>query len=267
MIILGSVTLLLGLFGCCAACQNVEMVSLFGLLLTIVLLLQLVVGFYLFYTRDSFRTGTKEALRLTIATNYTGLEPSQNTGLVTNLWDALMLQMECCGVDSFRDFALSPQWIENGQSTIPMACCAMKDKSDPSAGPRVAACRMFPTMVDSNKEVGCFVYIWRHIEPVIEKFFLLLLVLGSLKLIAGLLCCCICSTMATRRRRSCGGGGSRHCISGVVTVQQQQPRSCQCNCRYPAVNLCTAGAMSRRAGSRGAVGGCTHVYCHHDFCT
>lgn len=247
IIVIGALTFLLGVFGCFATFQAVEVVLFFGLTVTFVLLVEFSVGLYLYYVRETFYTRTKESLRMTIATNYTGNSNPDEMGLVSFFWNAVMARFECCGVDSFRDFALSDQWVQFGKETIPIACCGLRDKSDPSEGAKVISCPSFPTFVDSNKEVGCFPYIRRYVEAGVNSFFGLLVFVCVLELITALFCCCICSTMAKPERKP-------PCTPPPCTPPCPRRRSCQCPCRYPTYG----------GGGRGVR--CSHIYCHHDFC-
>lgn len=265
MIILGSITLMVGLLGCCAVFQTTEMIALAGLLLTLILIVESVTGLYIYLTRDSIRTTTKEAFRNMIQNNYTGIMPPSDSGIVAIFWDAIMVQMECCGVDNFRDFALSEQWVENGQATIPPVCCMFKDKGSPKDGFVAPTCPLFPTPFDSNKEIGCFPFIYRYIEPAILGLFTLLVILCIMQLCAALLSCCICTTASMECRRS----PCRRCPPPIVYECEPMPpriRTCQCDYGYPTCSVCSfRGGGGFGCGDMGGGGGCPHIYCHHDF--
>lgn len=49
---------------------------------------------------------------------------------ISLMWNQLMAQFQCCGVDSYSDFETSPFWLQNkGSRTIPDACCKLSDKT------------------------------------------------------------------------------------------------------------------------------------------
>lgn len=68
-------------------------------------------------------TETKGLLKLTIQKNYTVNENDS----VTYVWNHLMAQLQCCGVDGFRDFGEAEQWKGYTQKVVPEACCVLED--------------------------------------------------------------------------------------------------------------------------------------------
>lgn len=54
--------------------------------------------------------------------NYTANENDS----VTFVWNHLMAQLQCCGVDNFRDFAEAEQWKSYTQKVVPEACCVLQ---------------------------------------------------------------------------------------------------------------------------------------------
>lgn len=44
------------------------------------------------------------------------------------MWNHLMSQMQCCGVDGYKDFDESDKWVSGRNRTVvPSACCVMTD--------------------------------------------------------------------------------------------------------------------------------------------
>lgn len=205
LMLFGTITIMLSIFGYCVAHQSGTMVTMYSGALCSILALQMIGGAYVQTKRGTLHMRAKSALQTTIARNYTGnsilAADISSAGLITNLWDSVMVSMQCCGVDSFRDFAHSEQWLRNGNSTIPLACCALKDISDPRAGFRTKTCPAFPTYEDSHKERGCFKYIWQVAEPVLDYSLLLMATICALEFLTALLCCCIYSLVLEQRNR------------------------------------------------------------------
>lgn len=282
LILLGCVTFVLGLLGCCALFESVELVAITGLVLIVVLILEAGAGIYVYSIRESLRSGTKEALRKTIATDYKGINSSDATSSVSHFWDVVMARLECCGVDSYRDFNSSTRWIHSQANwTIPIACCVLKDKTNIEAGGVLdPTCPLVPTQTNSNKEIGCFNFIWRSIASLIENFFTILIVLCAAELVALLFSCCICAPLTSD---GWGDGGGRRqqqlqgmyspchiCTSTIVGCAVAVPRIpvCRRDCRGPMVSMRTMCSGGRRGGGSGCDGtgiGCAHIYCHHDF--
>lgn len=55
---------------------------------------------------------------------------AKETDAVTLMWNQLMAQFKCCGVEDYKDFETSSFWLENkGNRTIPEACCVLTEKA------------------------------------------------------------------------------------------------------------------------------------------
>lgn len=62
--------------------------------------------------------------------------------------------MECCGVDSYKDFEQAHKWITMKNTTIPAACCKFEDKEDLVLMDR--QCPNSPSDSNSNQNRGCY---------------------------------------------------------------------------------------------------------------
>ncbi|XP_030072670.1 tetraspanin-7-like [Microcaecilia unicolor] len=114
----GAAVLLWGFLGCLgAATEHRRLLRAYGLFQLAVLAAGLAAGLCgLFYRRDiaeGFRAGLREAVQ-----DYGDREETADA------LDALQRSLRCCGVDSYRDWLLSPWSAEQGyNSSVPASCC------------------------------------------------------------------------------------------------------------------------------------------------
>lgn len=68
--------------------------------------------------------------------------------------------MDCCGVDSYKDFEQAHKWISMKNTTIPAACCKFEDKTDMVLIDK--QCPLSPSDSNSNQNRGCYdsIYDW-----------------------------------------------------------------------------------------------------------
>jgi len=70
---------------------------------------------------------TESFLKTTIKEYKSSGKEKDGTSL---MWNQLMAQFKCCGVNSFTDFETSPFWLSNrGSRMVPEACCQLADKT------------------------------------------------------------------------------------------------------------------------------------------
>lgn len=76
---------------------------------------------------------------------------AKETDAVTLMWNQLMAQFKCCGVEDYKDFETSSFWLANkGNRTIPEACCVLAEKT--LLKPVDQSCVYTPTDVNSYFE-------------------------------------------------------------------------------------------------------------------
>ncbi|KAH3692529.1 hypothetical protein DPMN_194370 [Dreissena polymorpha] len=93
---------------------------------------------------------------------YKGIASSEVYSLA---WNVIMIQFQCCGVDSYRDFNESNAWekhpIPNNPSLTlqtPIACC----KTLPSGTLHSDfMCAIQYNSLTSNGEMGCYDAVWK----------------------------------------------------------------------------------------------------------
>ena len=97
--------------------------SQYGLFLLVILILEVTACGLAAAYKNRAKTETKNYLQTTISKYYSSHDRNQSDA-VTLMWNYLMSEMHCCGVDDYRDFALSDKWNESkGNRIIPEACC------------------------------------------------------------------------------------------------------------------------------------------------
>lgn len=93
------------------------------------------------------RTETKNYLQSTITRYYS---TSQRTDAVSLMWNHLMIEMKCCGVNDYTDFSKSDSWnLYRGNKTIPEACCHQVIRDDGESRPRDDTCTTSPSETNS----------------------------------------------------------------------------------------------------------------------
>lgn len=91
------------------------------------MVLELTAGGLAYAYKDKAKTETKTFLQSTITRYYSSTEKGD---AVTLMWNHMMSQMSCCGIDSYRDFDSSENWKANrGDRTVPETCCKLSDKT------------------------------------------------------------------------------------------------------------------------------------------
>lgn len=64
------------------------------------------------------------------------------------MWNNMMAQLKCCGVNSYEDFKLSDAWVKNSANrALPEACCVLSDKA--LFKPLYPECVSNPTNINS----------------------------------------------------------------------------------------------------------------------
>lgn len=108
--------------------------------------------------------------------------------------------MECCGVDSYRDFDRSNKWTNYKNTSIPAACCKFEDKEHMVLAD--AQCPDHPTDSNSYQNRGCF----DAIVAMISKHRMWIIITGCvvavIELILIILSFCLSSSINKYRRMS-----------------------------------------------------------------
>uniref|UniRef100_A0A8D8VXT7 Tetraspanin n=1 Tax=Cacopsylla melanoneura TaxID=428564 RepID=A0A8D8VXT7_9HEMI len=122
LIVAGGLICIVSFLGYCGACCNSScMMTLYGCFILIFLIMQIAAGCLAFFYKqrvgDEIRLFLKDSIR-----DYYNVSPVNQSNSATLMWNYLMAQLSCCGVDDFTDFNLSRQWNTSGLQ-VPPACC------------------------------------------------------------------------------------------------------------------------------------------------
>lgn len=87
------------------------------------------------------------------------------------MWNQLMAQFKCCGVNSYSDFEQSQLWLQNKSSRqIPEACCVLADKT--LLTPQDLNCPYSPSDINSYYMKVCRIFKRFSEFQMFLKFFL-----------------------------------------------------------------------------------------------
>jgi len=119
IIVIGIIIFVIAFFGCCGSCsENTCMVYTFAFLLFFILLAQFGAAIAAFVLEidpgQVLETNMEKAL-----VDY-GVEDHE---VITNTWDAVQEELECCGVTNFTDWRQTERFQSGG---VPDSCCKNK---------------------------------------------------------------------------------------------------------------------------------------------
>jgi hypothetical protein len=162
MVILGTIILLLGLLGCGgAANENRCLLTCYAMILLIFMLMEIAAGSAALVYRKEARNYIKAAMKSTLD-QYIPSTSREDRGGVSLMWDRIMANYECCGVDNSTDIEHSKHWHAQEYMKIPMACCILRDKMGIS--PTDAKCAKNPSDENSNMNKGCYNSLAAEVE-------------------------------------------------------------------------------------------------------
>jgi len=175
--------------GCCGNRRAKGCLITYGILITIVVIVEIVAAVLVlnvFHAEVSEET--KQFLEKTLKTDYK--HPSEGKANdVTVLWDTIMTNLGCCGVNDYLDF------MNEGSNVIPAACCLTPSINstlpslpescpDPADGP-------LPQMIQ-----GCYPLLVQGSIPAIAAS----LTIVAIFQVAGIiLACCLATKVETSR--------------------------------------------------------------------
>lgn len=90
---------------------------------------------------------TKNFLQSTISRYYASTE---STDAVSLMWNHLMGELRCCGVENYKDFDLSEKWrVRSNDRVVPEACCVLERQKGVFI-PRDPTCPKSPSESNSH---------------------------------------------------------------------------------------------------------------------
>ncbi|XP_060067598.1 tetraspanin-9-like [Ylistrum balloti] len=172
LIVFGVVLLSLVIVGYCGTCcMSRCLLIIYGVILIILVLGQIIGLILLFASRDTLSDQIKSPLKDSL-TDYKG---DQALDFVSVAWNAVMLQMSCCGVDTYKDFDVASKWgksYTDGATTInglatPLVCCtetARQNLGNSGSVTAILDCAKSPLSSDNNYQNGCYDAVWDEID-------------------------------------------------------------------------------------------------------
>ncbi|KAK7109614.1 hypothetical protein V1264_013626 [Littorina saxatilis] len=157
LIVLGLVIAIVAFLGITGATCCVKHVLIVYLVITLVLFLaQLIMLLIFVIDRSVYDDAVKPALKDTIQEEFTGFEGNDAPSLI---WNALMIELKCCGVDSYSDFTGAKKWTDGTKYITPRACCK---KVDTATGD---ACATFAgaSDINNNWKTGCYEKLYDYV--------------------------------------------------------------------------------------------------------
>ncbi|XP_063978296.1 tetraspanin-18 isoform X1 [Diachasmimorpha longicaudata] len=157
LIVAGALTFIVSFLGYCGAMfESRCLLCVYGILILVVLILECVVVGLAFGLKGDAERSTKDFLKSTIK-YYNSNE--DKTEAVTAAWDGAMIQLKCCGVESYRDFQHNRDWTTTGKM-IPEACC----KRGHDGVLEDLSCPLSPSESNSYFQTGCYEAVSQAIE-------------------------------------------------------------------------------------------------------
>ncbi|KAL4229102.1 Tetraspanin-11 [Mactra antiquata] len=144
----------LSFLGCCGACCKVGFVLWLYAIVIIVFFIGEAIAIGLLYGKPEIITNELKASLV----DYKGVASDE---VYSVAWNIIMIQFQCCGVDSYRDFDISTSWNKSPVASVnlvtPVACC----KTLPTEhDPKEFKCATTYDPSINNGESGCFQTVW-----------------------------------------------------------------------------------------------------------
>lgn len=143
---------------CCGCCCNRIFLIIYIIPTTVILLAE-VVAVIVVVASPKIETDIK-ALLFTTLQPYTG---RNSTNAETFIWNFVMPELNCCGVNNGTDFDTLTQWdkriyvnkvaIPNSESRYPFVCCKLNTRTYEAID---STCPTIFNTINSNFETGCY---------------------------------------------------------------------------------------------------------------
>lgn len=121
--------------------------------------------------------------------------PPEKEDAVTLVWNHIMAQMSCCGVNNYKDFDESPKWLDRlNRTTVPIACCKLKGDGSLFI-PDDPHCPNSPTDYNSYYNKGCYQAIIEWIMSHTDIVIGVAIGVGLIQLLGIFLAFCLCKSL------------------------------------------------------------------------
>ncbi|XP_053689865.1 tetraspanin-18 [Sabethes cyaneus] len=196
LIVIGAVMFFLSFLGYCGALRESQcLLTTYGLFLLVILILEVTACGLAVAYKDRAKTETKNYLQTTISKYYSSNDRNQSDA-VTLMWNYLMSEMHCCGVEDYRDFSLSDKWNESkGNRVVPEACCIQSALFEPQD----KNCPVSPSDSNSYYKQGCYNALIDWIMYNRNLVIIVAIGVGLVQLVAIFLAFCLCKSIEKYR--------------------------------------------------------------------
>lgn len=151
LIAIGALMFLVSFLGYCGALRESQcMLTTYGILLLIILILEITVGCLAVIYKTKAEEETKNILKSTLAKYYN--QSAENGDAITVAWDSLQVSLHCCGVDNYTDYQTNDAWAK-GEKIVPESCCVLDEATSLPLAP---TCTTSPNDVNSYYKQGCY---------------------------------------------------------------------------------------------------------------
>lgn len=189
LIVAGVIICMVGFIGYCGACcTSTCMMTLYGCFILLFLLIEIAAGALAYFYKQRIGQELRFYLKDTIKDYYTDL-PINQSNTATLMWNYLMAQMSCCGVDDYTDFHGSRRW-NSTDVKVPEACCNLVgNKFD--FKPLDPNCIYQPTEINSYYRTGCYQTVNNWMMGHLDLMLWVGLGLGTLELLLMIIAFCL----------------------------------------------------------------------------
>lgn len=194
LIVAGGLVFLIGFLGCCgAAMESRALLTMYGVMIIVIFLLEVTGGalgaVYKAETEEELQNFLKHTLKKYYST------PVQANSM-TVAWNALMAELECCGVNNYTDFQQATMWQANKSSevVVPQACCVLR--GDPMKFlPLDPLCTTNPNDENSYYLTGCYGRLMQWVENHVNVLMGIGIGVGLTELLSMAFAFCLCSSL------------------------------------------------------------------------
>ncbi|KAL5020159.1 hypothetical protein ScPMuIL_003051 [Solemya velum] len=171
----------LGVFGAC--CRVKFLLFLYGLIVVLIIVAQLVAVVMWFLMHDKLNTWLKEQL-FTLIQRYDG----DVTNEISLAWDWFFILMPCCGVNAVtttNDFANTTWWTspQRYSQQIPPSCCVGATSSNMASYVN-STCTTSPSNTNSYWNDGCYDKMYTSLSTYSTTFIVICVVIAAVEVIA-----------------------------------------------------------------------------------
>jgi len=182
LIAAGGLVFLIGFLGCCgAAMESRALLTMYGLLIIILFCLEVTAGVLAAIYKTQAQSEVQNMLEMSLKNYYSSTDKANS---MTVGWNALMVELKCCGVNNSTDFEKANRWKDNKTSdmVIPLACC-MLDGPYKEGTPKDADCTTNPSIENSYYLTGCLSRLQEQSFYYLSPMLSVAIALGTLQLI------------------------------------------------------------------------------------